>query len=118
MPVTVTLKTPISLQTTSGKVVEEISALQLYPLKAGDFLSAMDAAGADKVGTLLGHLAARSSRLSFKQIQSLEADDLFAVINEVQRFFPNGLQIGQIVLNSSAEPSDTPPTSQNGDQDN
>ncbi|TXH34793.1 MAG: phage tail assembly protein [Rhodospirillaceae bacterium] len=115
---TVDLKTPLKIQTKSGEVIEEIKTITLYPLKGGDLLSAFDAAGTDKVGTMLAHLASRSSRLTISQIQALEVEDLFAVVNEVQSFFPRGLQIGPIVLNSSSEPSDIPTVSTTGGQDN
>ncbi len=119
----VPLKKPVEIKTKAGEVIEKITKITLRPLQGGDFLSALDAAanpdGSVKPGTLLRHLAVKSSGLAADRVNRLDVKngDMFAVLEAVQSFLPDGRVTGLPALNSSLEPSDFPPTSESGDQD-
>ncbi|TXH32525.1 MAG: phage tail assembly protein [Rhodospirillaceae bacterium] len=115
---TITFQSPLEIRAKEGgEVIEKIESCTVRALKTGDLLSALDAAGEDKMGSLLAHLASRATRLTVKQIQSLSLEDGVEVIQTVESFLPASLRTGRLASPSSQGLSDTPPTFGDGDQE-
>jgi len=118
--VTLKLQQPIERRSkATGEVVDSIAELHLRPMKMGDLVAAMDAAGAvaaSAPGTLTLHLAARCAGVSPHDLEELGIADGFAVFEAVQGFMPAGLKTGTSGSGSSPGASASPRTGGSGDQ--
>jgi hypothetical protein len=92
----IALRQPIELRSkATGQVVDSLGELVMRPLKLGDLVAAMDAAGGGKdIGTMTLHLAARSCGVSAEQLAELGLEDGAEVLNAVTDFMPAGLRTG------------------------
>lgn len=112
------LTTPLEEKSKSdGSTVSKIDFVIPRPLKAGDLINALDAAG-DRAGSVFAHLMASSTRLTVKQVRELSLEDWASISEAVEVFLPASLKTGKPALKSSSEPLDTLPTLTGGPAEN
>ena len=93
--VKIALRQPIERRSAqTGKVVDSVAELLLRPLKLGDLVAAMDAAGEGGKGTMTLHLAARCCGVGAAELAELGIEDGMEVMDAVAGFIPAGLRTG------------------------